>query len=144
MQRARLLAPHTVMVRALIVGRLSRLGYSLSLESSCVPSAGMHVSPPLRFKPEVAQELLVPRRRRRPGTPDVYTWRHYDMISPEGVAPDNLLGRDKRDEFLNWLLGVPFESKYKEQLLLGFGVQYGVRWSRETYIRVRASGIDRQ
>ena len=65
------------------------------------------------------------------------------MISPEGIAPAEILGRDHRDEYKTWLLAQPFEAKYKEQLLQGFGVQYGVRWSRVDYQQVRASGIDR-
>lgn len=69
--------------------------------------------------------------------------RYKPLLSPDGVAPAELLSRDKRDEYVNWLIAQPFLAKYKEQLLQGFGVQFGVRFSTVTYQDVRATGIDR-
>jgi hypothetical protein len=63
------------------------------------------------------------------------------MQSPEGIMPDALIDRTRRQDALNWLLGQPLPGLQKVQLWQGWAATVGTGVAPREQIVLEDSGI---
>ena len=66
------------------------------------------------------------------------------MVSPTLIIPEELMHPGKKQEVLRFLITAPAEAKLKQQLLLGWAQEVGIRLRQRDYVAVTNTAIDRQ
>jgi hypothetical protein len=64
-------------------------------------------------------------------------------MSPTGIIPEELMDPHKKKDVVNFLIVAPAEAKLKQQLLLGWAQEVGIRLRQRDYDAVTATAIDR-
>lgn len=64
-------------------------------------------------------------------------------MSPTGIIPEELMDPSRKKDVVNFLIVAPAEAKLKQQLLLGWAQEVGLRLRQRDYDAVTATAIDR-
>lgn len=64
-------------------------------------------------------------------------------MSPTTIIPEELMDPHMKKEVVDFLIVAPAEAKLKQQLLLGWAQEVGLRLHKRDYDAVTATAIDR-